>query len=164
MARKPRQAIYNSDSLPGFIGNFSVKITNGYRTLVPSEFRGLLLDVAIITKGFDSAFIIIPRQNWQKLIDPISNTSFLQRSVRDTTRYLIANSYVLDLDEQGRFVVPLPLRSQFSSLHITVPGKLVFAGMLNYIEVWAPEAWSRNQDSLSTSIDKIAESLNNGQE
>lgn len=161
MARRTKQAIYAPKDLPGFIGNFEMKITKSYRSVLPAEFRIFLDKGAIITKGFESAFIIIPQQNWQKLIEPISNTSFLQSSIRDTTRYIVANSYLLDFDDQGRFIIPLPLRKHFSEMNIQVPGKLVFAGMLDYIEVWAPDIWEKNQKVLNSSINKIAESINN---
>lgn len=161
MARRSKQYVYNKNKLPGFIGNFEVKIAKNYRTVIPSEFRGLLQKDAIITKGFESTFIIIPKNNWEKLIKPIYNSSFLQRNIRDTTRYLIANSYLLEIDEQGRFVIPQSLRAHLAALNFEVPNTLIFAGMLDYIEIWEPNAWKNRQAMLSKSIDKIAESLEN---
>jgi MraZ protein len=78
----------------------------------------------------------------------------LNLSVRDTFRFIIAGAFEVDLDKQGRLVVPQSLR-EFAQIESDV----VFLGMKDWVEIWNLEIWQKRLNKITKSADDIAEKL-----
>lgn len=141
-----------------FLGSYEVTITSSFRVVVPPDFRKLLGSSAILTKGFEDNLLIVPVDKWETLVSPLRKSPLFDANSKEMTRYLVANSYSISLDQQGRFVVPVSLRGVLNLAR--VPSKLVVAGMLDYIEIWPVNKWNQKQVSLVKNVDKIAKVLN----
>ena len=61
---------------------------------------------------------------------------------KSPTTVLFANATDLQLDRQGRILVPAELRA-----HAGLEREAVVVGMHTFIEIWSPEGWA-NQDAL----------------
>ena len=62
----------------------------------------------------------------------------------------------LELDNQGRFVLPEPLKG-FAGLNKTV----IFLGVGEWIEIWDFEKWESKLKKLSLEVTDIADRLSN---
>lgn len=136
------------------IGEYYSKIADKNRTALPKNLREYLKGDIFITRGYEKALIVLDQQRWDRLIETIEKKPFLNRSVRDTKRFIAGSSRKLDLDSQGRFIIPENLK-EYSSLD----KEIVFVGILDWIELWSIEAWNKKLKDLSENSAEIAEKL-----
>jgi len=137
------------------IGNYSSKLDlEKGRTALPKKFRQLLGKKIIITAGYEKSLMIISHSSWEKVAGGIVNRPFISGSARETDRFLLGSAFEIELDIQGRFIIPQSLRS-----HAGLSGDIVFVGVGNRIEVWDYAGWEKHQKYLAENIEKIAKKL-----
>ena len=140
----------------GFIGSYEVNInTKNYRFVMPSEFRIFFKNQLIITRGFEASLVIVTPEKWKSLISPLRKNGLFNQTNRELLRYLIGNSFLVNIDNQGRVVIPNQLRlEQFNILN-----KLFLVGMLDYIELWPSSTWLKKQKVLSKQASNLTKIL-----
>lgn len=107
-----------------------------------------------MTRGYEKCLLVIGDKNWQELLSSVAEGPFVSRAVRDTTRFLLGNAFEVELDGQGRFVLPEVLR-----LYAEVKEEAVFLGLGRWVEVWSSAQWSKRQRYLDEEGGKLAERL-----
>jgi len=138
-----------------FIGNFDSKLdTQKGRTAVPVKFRGSLGKKAIITQGYEGSLMIVKAEDWEKVVSSLTQSSFLSGVTRQTERFLLGSAFAIDLDAQGRFIVPLSLRHDAK-----LSQNIVFVGVGSRIEIWDRVAWTKQQRYLQENIAYISDKL-----
>lgn len=137
-----------------FIGEYKYNLDNKNRLAVPSKFRKLFKDGLVITKGLDSCLFIYTSREWTKLADKLANLPFSQAKSRAFSRMMLAGAMDLNLDGQGRIVLPDYLKS-FATLN----KKVVIAGLYNRLEVWDEKMWTKYQRTSEKDSNEIAEGL-----
>jgi len=130
-----------------FMGEYNHSLDSKGRLIVPSKFRDLLGDEFYVTKGLDPCLVAYTPEKWQEVLDSLEDqlpTNF--RNGREMRRYLIGGSAEVEIDKQGRVLIPGNLR-QFAHLE----KNLVLVGAGDYFEIWDEQAWEQmNQfDSIS---------------
>ena len=137
------------------IGNYSSKLDlEKGRTALPKKFRQLLGKKIIITAGYEKSLMIVSYSSWEKVAGGIVNRPFVSDSARETDRFLLGSAFEIELDAQGRFIVPQSLRS-----HASLSENIVFVGVGNRVEVWDQASWEKHQQYLTENIEKIAQKL-----
>ena len=76
--------------------------------------------------------------------------------MRDFTRYLFAGASEVELDKQGRILIPANLR-EFAELEKEV----TILGVNNRIEIWNRERWDERNRETAARFNEIGESLIN---
>jgi len=137
------------------IGNYQVKINEKKRTAIPSKFREELGEKLIIAQWYEKCLVIVSQNQWQNLLYEMKNKPFFTAPTRQTDRFLLGNAFEIEIDNQGRFVVPAGL-ADFAGLI----NEVIFVGLNNRVEIWNQTAWSDYQNYLSTNAEEIAEKLN----
>lgn len=139
-----------------FLGHYEKNFDNKKaRTSVPSVFSKDLGKTVIITKGYEGSLLLVKKDDWQKVIDQVSGSSFLSGLSRQTDRFLLGNAFEIKLDNQGRFVIPPKLRE-----YAKLDSNVIFIGVGNRIELWNKQNWEKNDQYLSENIEQISEKLN----
>ncbi|MBI2442574.1 MAG: division/cell wall cluster transcriptional repressor MraZ [Candidatus Levybacteria bacterium] len=136
------------------LGQYEGKIDEKSRVSFPKRFREFLGERLVVTKGLDENLIIVSAAEWETLLEGSSEISFLNRDAREMQRFLLGNAEYVQLDEKGRILLPLSLKT-YAKLQATV----VFAGMKRYVELWDKRLWDKEQDRLAKSIPSVAERL-----
>jgi MraZ protein len=138
------------------IGNFLAKLdTKKGRTALPSKLREQVGDKIIITLGYEHSLMIIDQASWGKVVGGVINKPFISGPARETDRFLLGSAFEIDLDSQGRFIIPQGLR-----IHAELSQNIVFVGVGNRIEVWDVTKWEQYKNYLDKNIELIAEKLN----
>jgi len=91
----------------------------------------------------DECLAIFPKQAWEDLATKVRALPITDPGARSFQRYLFAGAFDVDLDRQGRVLVPLNLR-QFAGLE----GEAVVVGSLDHAEIWAPQRWDGYRKAL----------------
>ncbi len=136
------------------IGQYEVKIGGKHQAALPRKLRDGLGDKLIVTKGFENCLIVVSEDNWKTLLEGTEGRPFTNKSTRELQRFLLGNATYVELDGQGRFVIPEYLRS-FAG----IKQEVVFAGIQRFVEIWDKETWEAHQKELAKDIEGIAERL-----
>ncbi len=137
-----------------FIGEYSYNLDDKNRLAMPTKFRSLFKDGAVITKGLDNCLFIYTAKEWKKLADRLAGLPFSQAKSRAFSRMMLAGAMDVRLDSQGRMILPDYLK-QFAGLN----KKIVIAGLYNRLEVWDAKMWSKYQTISEKDSNEIAEGL-----
>lgn len=139
-----------------FIGEYNHTIDDKGRLAIPSKFRVQLAQGAVVTRGLDNCLFLYPKAEWDKMAEKLANLPLTQANARAFARLMLAGAMDVDIDKQGRVVLPAYLR-QYAS----VENQAVVAGLYNRIEVWNEAAWREYQKNSEKDSNEIAENLAN---
>lgn len=137
------------------IGQYTSKFTKKRRLAIPSKFRNSLGKTFILTRWYENCLVLVSKDEWNLLFNKlIGEVRGLTESVRDTDRFLLAQAYELEPDEQGRVIIPEVL-AEFAELKEEV----VFLGLGNRVEIWDGLKWREREEyvvkNASNLIDKL---------
>lgn len=138
------------------IGEYQTKLTDKNRVAVPASFRRVLGKKVVVSKGYEGCLIVISADAFSKFVEPLKNGPFFSKAVRDSTRFLVGSAFQLDLDAQGRFVIP-PSLLKYSGINSTA----VFAGLSTWVELWDQDKWDKRMKDVDINASDIAETLSN---
>ena len=137
-----------------FIGEYNYNLDDKNILAVPTKFRKFFNDGAIITKGLDNCLFIYTKKEWDKLVKRLANLPISQAKSRAFSRLMLAGAMDVNLDKQGRMIMPDYLKA-FAGLN----KKVILAGLYNRLEVWDEKAWSKYQVTTDKDSNDIAEGL-----
>lgn len=137
-----------------FIGEYNHTIDNKGRISIPSKFREELKGGVVITRGLDNCLFLYPKKEWEKLALKLSQLPISQANTRAFSRLMLAGAWDVEVDKQGRVVVPDYLRK-----YATLNKKAVIAGLFNRLEIWDSAEWEKYKEGTEKSSGDIAEAL-----
>lgn len=137
-----------------FTGEFRHAIDGKGRVAVPARFRAELAPGAHVTRWIDNCVAIFPNLAWQQLAERVSDLRFADAGARAFSRFLFSGAFDVELDGQGRVVLPASLR-QFAGLK----SEAVVVGAAGHIELWEPGRWDAVSAEMSS--DEFAERISN---
>lgn len=135
-----------------FTGRYYHSIEAKGRLAIPQTFREELSSGGVITWGLDGCLFLFPASYWQKFSEKLASLSLTNPNARNLTRLLVQSASDLDLDAQGRTLIPEYLRQQAN-----LKKQVVVAGSLTRIEIW-------DRETYHTHLDLIAQKVNEGGE
>ena len=124
-----------------FRGRYEHTIDQKGRTSIPSRFRELLSskysdDRLIVTSFVDPCLIAYPVAEWQAFEEKVRALPRFDPKVIELKRVLISGATECPIDRNGRILIP-PVLREFAGLK----REIVWAGMVDYIEIWAKDGW-----------------------
>lgn len=137
-----------------FLGEFEHSIDDKGRVAIPARFREDLAEGMVLTRGFDQCLQAFPRQVWQQLAQKVSSLSLGSPEARNLRRILFSNAAEVEVDRQGRILVPQNLRE-----YAGLAEQVVITGMDTFFELWSADRWRAVMDELDASGSGIAEQL-----
>jgi MraZ protein len=139
-----------------FIGEFAYRMDEKGRVPIPPKFRTeeLKKDGIVLAPGMEKCITVYPLSEWKKLADSLTSGSLAPSKVRKLNRAIFATAFNLDIDGQGRIVVPAQLR-QYAGISDAV----VVAGANTYLELWSQEQWDAEKTRCQEEAWQIMESL-----
>ena len=137
-----------------FIGEYQHSVDEKGRLAIPIKFRSDLAKGAVVTRGLDNCLFLYSKEEWQKLADKLSKLPISKANTRAFSRLMLAGAMDLEIDKQGRVIVPDYLR-KFADLKKEV----VIAGLYNRLEIWDKESWEKYKQGTEKTSSDIAEKL-----
>lgn len=129
-----------------FLGLYSHTIDEKGRLTIPAKYRGALAAGLVVTRGFDRNLMIYPLDSWQHMAETINSRPQSDDDVRTFRRRVFSGAMDLVPDRQGRIVLPTYLR-EFAA----IDGEVIIAGNFDYVEVWNPDIWATQRESIEGS-------------
>ena len=137
-----------------FIGEFNHSLDQKGRLAIPSKFRRELLRGAVVTRGLDNCLFIYTKKEWTKLAEKLSALPLGQKDSRAFARLMLAGAMDVQIDSQGRVVLPEYLRT-FAG----IGKKVVVAGLYSRIEIWDEAKWHTYKSVTEKDSESIAERM-----
>jgi len=136
------------------IGHYQTKLSTKGRVALPSTFKKAIGQKLIITAGYEKSIMIVSKNNWQEVVMGTTNHKLTLEPARATDRFLLGSAFELELDNQGRFIVPKYLRK-----YATLEEEVVFIGVGNRVELWSQAKWLEYEKYLDKNISTLGEKL-----
>ena len=137
-----------------FFGSFVHNLDSKGRLVIPSKMRDELGAKAYILKGFDGALSIYKESEFENLVKQINSLPFNKKNSRAYLRVQLASVCELDIDRQGRALLPTQLLNKFK-----IGKEVIVIGALDHIEVWNKADYEAYENSANSSFEEIAEEL-----
>ncbi|MDO9579716.1 MAG: division/cell wall cluster transcriptional repressor MraZ [Bacteroidales bacterium] len=137
-----------------FIGEYHHSIDEKNRLAVPTKFRLDLSKGAVVTRGIDSCLFLYTKKEWEKLAIKLADLPISKSKTRAFARLMLAGAMDVNIDRQGRIILPDYLRN-----YASVGKKAVVAGLYNRLEIWDENKWEEYKNKSESNSEDIAESL-----
>ncbi len=116
------------------------------RLAMPARQREPLLSECggqiVVTIDTQSACLVIyPLPEWERIEKDIQNLPALKPAVKRFQRLMLGYATDLELDGNGRLLLPQPLRE-----YAQLDKKLVLVGQGNKLELWSEALWLAERD------------------
>ena len=119
-----------------FLGRYAHSLDAKGRLAIPARFREALAEGLVLTRGIDRCLSLYPMAAWLPLAERVSALPITDPDARNFRRMVFAEAVNLELDAQGRILVPPELRR-----YAALEREAVVVGVHTAIEVWSPERW-----------------------
>jgi MraZ protein len=120
-----------------FTGEYHHAIDDKGRVAVPARFRADLAGGALVSKWIDGCLALHPKAAWDVLAAKVSTLPITEPGARTFQRFIFGAAFEVELDRQGRLVIPAVLR-EFAGLD----AEAVVVGSRDHLELWSPPAWA----------------------
>lgn len=135
-----------------FMGEYNHTVDAKGRLIVPSKFRENLGDEFVVTKGLDGCLFVYDNNEWTAFEEKLKTLPLTNKEARQFVRFFLAGAASLEVDKQGRILLPANLR-EFAGLD----KEAVLIGVASRIEIWSKE---RYEGAVSyEDVDEIAEHM-----
>jgi MraZ protein len=128
-----------------FFGTFEHAIDERGRVAIPARYRHAFVDGGVLRVGPEGAVEMYTDDTFGEEVQRRLGVEDGNRSreARRTRRSFLAESYAVDLDKQGRILVPPQIRDRSN-----LGGKVLIIGCGDYLELWHPDDWAGEQAAL----------------
>jgi len=137
-----------------FLGEYQHSLDAKGRITIPAKFREQLGEKFVATKGLDNCIFLYPMGEWINIEQKLKSLPLTRADVRSFARFFFSGASELDIDRQGRTVIPSNLRD-----YAAIEKELIIIGVGNRIEIWSINNWEQYMKNAESSYEQIAESL-----
>jgi MraZ protein len=137
-----------------FLGEYQHSLDAKGRIIVPSKFREELGAKFIATKGLDNCLFLYPLDEWKIIEEKLRELPFSRADVRSFARFFFSGASELEIDRQGRILLPPNLRE-----YAGIEKDLTIIGVGARVEIWANDKWAPYNQAAQSSYEVIAENL-----
>ena len=132
-----------------FLGEYEHTIDAKGRMAVPAKFRAQMDRGAVVSKGMGTCLSVYTMQRWEeRSAELVSGKT--SDELRDFERRIYPSASEIELDNQGRMVIPAKLRA-----YAGLENEVTIAGVRDHFEVWDRAAWQTYQERLDAEGSQI---------
>lgn len=137
------------------LGTYQVKVASGRRVFVPSSLRASLIGNLILAKWYEGCLVLVDTVSWEALYKRLTGSQkIIVSPVRDTERFILGSAYEIQIDDQGRIVIP-----EILAKYADIKDEISFVGLVNRVEIWDSQIWNKKQMELTNKASEIIEKM-----
>jgi len=132
-----------------FLGTYSPNLIGKGRIALPKKIRQELESQRmVLTIGFDECIFGFKEKDWEEVIKPeLSRPLFSDREGRRLRRKMCADALVVNLDSQGRFILPIEMMN-----YAQIKKSLTLVGAGDHFEIWDSQKWQEYAKKIKNKI------------
>jgi len=124
------------------LGTHSYQLDPKGRISLPGRFREAFADGAVLTLGQDGCLFCFPRAEWEERSREVRSLPLSDAEGRAYARMFFGKAEAVDLDSQGRLLIPQRLRNEAG-----IRKEAVVLGVFDRMEVWDKDAHGRYEQA-----------------
>lgn len=132
-----------------FLGEYEHTIDAKGRIAVPAKFRAQMDKGAVISKGMGTCLSVYTIDRWEEKSDELV-AGKSSDELRDFERRIYPSASEIELDAQGRMVIPAKLRA-----YANLGNEVTVAGVRDHFEIWDRAIWRAYQERLDAEGGRI---------
>lgn len=121
-----------------FLGEYEYKVDAKGRVPLPPKFRKHFAEGIVLNLGPDGQIDGYTQEGWNTNAEQLNFGPIKRNKQREFTRAYFSSAFDLELDSQGRIMLPPALRDGAG-----IKDSLVVIGVNEYIEIWSRERWNK---------------------
>ncbi len=133
------------------IGHYYHTLDQKGRVSVPAKYRDEMGVSFVVSKGYGNCICCYPLDKWDEWR---KNVEKLPVSKARVKRFFLGSAFEVEVDKQGRIILPQALR-EFASLD----GEVVVSGMSDHIEIWNRDRWIEEDSKDEEDIGELLGSI-----
>ena len=137
-----------------FLGRYAHSVDAKGRLAIPARFREELAAGVVLTRGIDRCLALYPMAAWLPLAEQVSGLPITDPDARTFRRMVFAEAADLELDAQGRILLPPELRR-----YAEIDRDAYVVGVNTSIELWSPARWDAQSTLMENDGAEIAQRL-----
>jgi MraZ protein len=127
-----------------FLGEYEHAIDVKGRMAVPAKFRAQMDRGAVVSKGMGTCLSVYTVEHWEQRSNELV-AGMSSDDLRDFERRIYPSASEIELDAQGRMVIPAKLRA-----YANLKNEVTVAGVRDHYEIWDRATWQAYQERLDT--------------
>ena len=138
-----------------FMSEYNHTVDAKGRLIIPSKFREVLGEEFVVSKGMDGCLFVYANEDWEAFEQKLTSLPLINKEARQFARFFLAGAAQVEVDKQGRILLPASLRS-FENLDKDV----VLVGVGSRIEIWDKEKYEalsadENMDDIANAMEAL---------
>lgn len=135
-----------------FLGEYKAKFSGKGRIILPNKMREELTGkVLVLSRGFEGCIWGFDKKVWQEEAKRQLEIPATEERGRFLRRYLFSGSESVELDIQGRFIIPSALLD-----YASVKKEIVIIGTGDHFEIWNKKAWKKHLKEIERGYGKVS--------
>jgi MraZ protein len=127
-----------------FVGEYLHNVDSKGRLALPARFRSKIEGGAVLTRGVERCLYVFPMETWEQKGRELAAATLDPSQRRMIERRFFGMGFEVELDGQGRIVIPPRLRQ-----YATLNGEATVVGARDRIEIWSAQRWEEYTAELS---------------
>jgi MraZ protein len=141
-----------------FLGRYEYAMDGRGRVPVPPRYREVFARGAVLSQGSpDPCLRLYTAESFEQQAGLYTSEPATRRTGRITRHAFFTRSFPVELDRQGRILVPGPLRA-----YAALDGNVVVVGAGEWLEVWNPERFEAEMAVVDDELESTLESVEPG--
>lgn len=132
-----------------FLGEYEHTIDTKGRVAVPAKFRTQMNRGAVVSKGMGTCLSVYTLDRWEEKSNELV-AGRASEELRDFERRIYPSASEIELDGQGRMVIPAKLR-----VYAKLEGEATVVGVRDHFEIWNRAIWQAYQERLDAEGNSI---------
>ena len=137
-----------------FMGEYQHSLDDKSRITIPAKFREGLGSSFVMTRGLDACLFVYPRDDWNIMEQKLRSMPLSRSDARQFIRFFFSGAAELDLDKQGRVLIPATLRD-----YAGITQDCVVIGVGARVEIWDAVKWKSYSEVAAGSFNDLAQGL-----
>jgi len=127
------------------LGEYQHHLTKGNRLALPSKMRNEIKgSEVVLAKGFEACILGYEKSTWEKMSKQELAKPVSEVEARQIRRQLFSGASLIEIDQQGRVVIPTNLLT-----HAGIKDEMVVIGAGDHFEVWEKQNWQHYLQEIS---------------
>ena len=137
-----------------YMSEYNHTIDQKGRLIIPSKFRESSGYAFVVTKGLDGCLFAYDYTGWTGFEEKLKDLPMNNPNTRQVVRFFLAGASEIEIDKQGRALIPQNLR-EYAGLSKDV----VLIGAGNRFEIWDREKWNTYSagDDVEANVEAMAD-------
>jgi MraZ protein len=117
-----------------FLGRYDYAMDDRGRVPLPPRYRDAFAHGAMLNQGPDPCLRLFTADNFDQQAQLYTREDATEEPARQIRRSFFANCFSVELDKQGRILIPAPLRA-----YARLDANVLISGAGEWLEIWNPD-------------------------